>query len=113
MLAHAMAQEAEIVKTSRNKYGDFIVTSSETITCRFRVITELDLIGNREEMRSDALMWVRPDEDIAENTIVYYDGEYYKVQRVVEARRLRGGTVEFKKCLMEKYTNIEEEESGS
>jgi hypothetical protein len=103
MLNHAMEQTAYIIETSYNDDGDQEFVSSDTIACRFRWITELDNLDNREEIRSDALLWIKPDEDVNEGTIIKFDDDYFRVKRVIEARRLRGNQVYFKKCLMDKY----------
>lgn len=100
---HIMEQTCSIIKATQNKYGDQVLDSTEEIKCRFRWITELQHVSNREELQSDALLWTAGDENIDEGTIIKFDGEYFRVMRVTEARRLRGDTVYFKKCLMNKY----------
>lgn len=103
MLDHAMEQTAYIIDTSYNDDGDQVMTSSGQIVCRFRWITDLERPSNREEIRSDAMLWIKPDEDIEEGTIIKFDDDYFRVRQVVEARRLRGNQIHFLKCLLDKY----------
>ena len=105
MLQHAMEQTASLITTTRNQDGDQILSSTQDFKCRFRWITELDNISNREEMRSDALIWVQPDTDIQEDNIIKFDGDNFRVRKVTQARRLRGNKVYFLKCLLDKYTS--------
>lgn len=103
MLDHAMEQTAYVIETTFNDDGDQVMSSSEEIVCRFRWITDLERPTNREEIRSDALLWTKPDENIAEGTIIKFGDDYFRVKRVTEARRLRGNQVFFLKCLLDKY----------
>lgn len=105
MLQHAMEQTASLITTTRNDDGDQILSSTQDFKCRFRWITELDNISNREEMRSDALLWVQPSTDIQEDNIIKFDGDNFRVRKVTQARRLRGNKVYFLKCLLDKYTS--------
>lgn len=104
MLSHTLEQTASLIVTTTNKYGDQVLTSSSQINCRFRWITEVQRASNREEIRSDALLWTEPDEPIGEGTIIKVDDNYFRVRRVTKARRLRGDQVYFLKCLLDKYT---------
>lgn len=103
MLNHAMEQTAYIIDTSYNDDGDQVMNTSKQISCRFRWITNLERPSNREEIRSDAMLWTKPDEDIEEGTIIKFNNNYFRVRRVIEARRLRGDQFFFLKCLLDKY----------
>jgi hypothetical protein len=103
MLNHAMEQTAYLIETSYNDDGDQEFVSKESIKCRFRWITDMDVLTNREDLRSDAMLWVKSDEDVSEGTIIRVGDDYFRIRRIVEARRLRGSTIYFKKCLLDKY----------
>lgn len=105
MLSHTFEQTAQIITTTRNDDGDRLQTASKSIKCRFRWITELDRVSNREEIRSDALLWTDPDQPISEGTIIKADDNYFRVRRVTKARRLRGGKVHFLKYMLEKQSS--------
>ena len=103
MLGHALEQSCDILETTRDKYGDEVQQSVKTTNCRFRWITELERPGNREEIRSDAMLWLSPNEPVSEGSVIKFESDYFRVRKVTEARRLRGNTVYFLKCLLDKY----------
>jgi hypothetical protein len=103
MLNHTFEQTASIITTSYNDDGDQSFVSSLEIKCRFRWITDLERPSNREEVRADAMMWVKPSEIISEGWIIKFKDDFFRVRRVVEARRLRGDIIYFKKVLLDKY----------
>lgn len=111
MLEHTFEQTCYLVSTKRNKYGDIDMEGSEAVSCRFRKITELDKMNNREDIRADAWLWVRAGELVEEGGVVRFEDEYYRIKRVLEARRLRGNKVFFKKCLLDKYSQVSDEAS--
>ena len=111
MLGHAMEQTASIITTSRNKYGDEVLESSSEIKCRFRWITKSDSANNMENIKADAMLWVPTEIIISNGQIVFFNEEYFKVREIIEARRLRGDTVYFKKCYLDKYARLTENAS--
>ena len=104
-----MEQTCELLETSLNQFGGQAVESAKSIKCRFRFITELDRTQNREGIRSDALLWISPKENIIQGTLVRYNNEVFRVDQIIEARRLRGETIYFKKCLLNKYAEVASE----
>lgn len=114
MLNHALEQDCYIVSTTYNDDGDLVYTDKEAIKCRFRWITDLDNVTNREEIRSDAMLWVKPSENVSEGTIIKFKDDYFRVSQITEARRLRGDQIYFFKCLLDKYASgIEDNGSSS
>lgn len=105
MLNHVFNQDAKIIITSTDKHGDQVVSSETDILCRFRYFTEIDQSGNREGLTTtaDAIIWLAPELDVAEGTILYTDGKYWRVNRLVKARRMSGDTVEFLKAFVSKH----------
>lgn len=91
--------------TTRNKYGDFTSTASVALPCHFREITaEID--GNAESTQSDAMAWFEPDSGVARNDLLAFDGQHYKVERIVKARKLYDSSVQFIKVYLIKYGTI-------
>lgn len=113
MLNHIMEQVCSLIETNYNEDGDLIYKDSEEIACRFRWITDLDNLNNRESIRSDAMLWVKPNVDIKEGSVIKFNDEYFRVRQLIEARRLRGETVYFKKCLLDKQASGVENGGGS
>lgn len=105
MLNHTMEQVCLLVETSYNDDGDLVYNSSKEIPCRFRWITDLDKLNNRESIRADAMLWVKAEENIIEGSVIKFNDEYFRVRQLIEARRLRGETIYFKKCLLDKQAS--------
>lgn len=89
--------------STRNAYGDFESTSETAIPCHFRYITEQATASNNEQIQSDAMAWFEPDSGIARKDIIKFDNEFFRVERVTKARRLRDTTVQFLKVELLKY----------
>jgi len=104
MLAHAMTQDGKLVVTERDKHGDQDIVSETAIKLRFRYITELDRNTNRESLNSEALIWLAPDLDVAEGSVIFAENTYWRVQKLIKARRMSGNRVEFLKALVNKHS---------
>lgn len=105
MIDHALTQTGYIIPTTRDKYGDQVAGTPRAILCRFRYVTGIDRQLNAEAQTAiDAIIWVSGDEEIAEGTIVQVEGMYWRVDRLVKARKLSGSTVEFYKAYVNKHS---------
>ncbi len=102
MLESYLNQIAVKVPTKRSMYGDIVVdyTGRQVrLGCRFRVIQTAIHVNNREERRSDeAMVWFAPTADINQNDIILYEGQYWEIVKINEARRLGGTQIQFLKC---------------
>lgn len=108
MLDHILKQECKIVTTSTDKHGDQVKTSETDTLCRFRYITQLGGNVSREDLEAfDAIIWLKADEDIEESSILFTDDKYWRVDRLVKARRMSGDTVEFLKAFVKKHDLVE------
>lgn len=104
MIEHTLKQDAYLITTTTDKYGSQNQTSSDAIKCRFRYITEIDKGVNMESVvAGDANMWFKPDENIVEGSILKVDDNYWRVTRLIRARRMSGDTIEFLKALVSKH----------
>lgn len=92
--------------TTRNAYGDYVATSTTTLSCHFRYINEFFTTTNNEQIQSDAMAWFEPDAGVSEGTIIRFENEHYRVERLIKARRLRDTDVQFLKCFLLKYGTI-------
>lgn len=87
-LTHLLNQVAQVITTTTSKFGDQIFSNSEEIPCRFRYITNVDQTNNAELYSNiDAIFWCEPDQPIIEGTILFVDDEYWRVQRLIKARK--------------------------
>lgn len=91
---------------TRNVYGDFIASGTTELKCHFRYITEQITDSSNQTIQSDAMAWFEPDSGIEKQDIVQIDGENFRVERIVKARRLRNPNVLFLKCDLLKYGAI-------
>lgn len=97
-----MIQTAYKVAKTRNEYGDYTATSETALACHFRYITE-QVTENNEQINSDAMAWFEPDSGVDRKDIIKFEGEYFRVERVIKARRLREPGVQFIKVELLKY----------
>lgn len=101
-----MMNTAYKVTTTRNSYGDYVTGAEVTLPCHFRYITSQITGDSNETIQSDAMAWFEPDSGIVKENILRIDGEYFRVERVTKARRLRNPTVLFIKTDLLKYGAI-------
>lgn len=98
-----MNHTAYKVTTTRNAYGDFLPSGETALKCHFRYITEQVTSTSNEQTQSDAMAWFEPDSGIEKEDIIKFEGEHFKVERVIKARRLRDPSVQFIKVELLKY----------
>lgn len=105
LIDHTLTQTGNIIPTTRDSHGDQIAGTPEGITCRFRYVTGVERLQNREALAGiDAIIWLRAEEEVEEGTILQVDGHYWRVDRLVKARKLSGSTVEFLKAYVQKHS---------
>jgi hypothetical protein len=94
------------VNFTKNAYGDYTATSSTQLNCHFRYVNEVISASPNETIMSDAMAWFNPSDSINEQDIVMIDGNHYRVEKVIRARKLRSTTVVFTKCYLLRYGMI-------
>ena len=92
--------------TTRNAYGDFVVSGETELPCHFRYITEQVTSTSNEVVMSDAMAWFKSDSDVDRGDIIKFDNEFWRVERVFKARRLRDPDVQFIKTELLRYGQI-------
>lgn len=106
MIDHLRNQQAYIINTTTNKFGDQKESSRTSELVRFRYITELDQVNNREGVNSpQATIWLRAEASVSEGSIIYLedDDSYWRVERLTKARKM-DKTVHFLKAFVQKHT---------
>lgn len=102
-----MHHTAYKISVTRNKYGDYVTSDSETtLKCHFRYITDVTIGSNSEAYESDAMAWFEPDSGVEKEDLIRINDQYWRVEKVTEARRLRNPTVLFIKTELVKYRTI-------
>lgn len=100
-----MMHTAYKVTTTRNAYGDYTASGTTALKCHFRYITE-QVTDNNEQIQSDAMGWFEPDSGVVKGTLIKFEGEHYRVERVIKARRLRDSSTIFLKVELLKFGQI-------
>lgn len=104
LITHVLEQDASIQNTTLNKNGEQVIGSETAVKCRFKNVTQLESGLNREGVEAfDAILWFEANAPIVEGTIIFCDGGYWRVNRLIKARKLAGPNVEFLKALVNKY----------
>lgn len=100
-----MVHTAYKITTTTNDYGDRIAGAQVAIKCHFRHITQ-HVYENNETVQCDAMAWFEPDSGIVRNTLIKFEGEHFRVEKVIKARRLHNPNVVFIKTELLKYGTI-------
>lgn len=104
ILTHAITQNAQVIDARIDAYGDQLSYGTEAVMCRFRYITELDRNTNAEALGgAEAMIWFEPTVNISEASIIFADGKYWRIERLIKARRLTNPTVLFYKALVKSH----------
>lgn len=103
MLESYFVDECQKVETTRDDFGQEITGVTTTLACRWRDITKIRRGANMDTSDADALIHFAPGTDVQRGTILLFDGDYYKVERITKAKRLGESTAQFIKC--EAYIN--------
>lgn len=99
MLDEYLVDTCYKVQTVSDAYGDILdIENSEVIPCRFRYNSSYVRGANQQTKDTSAMIWVASSSGISRSTYILYDGVYYKVERIIKARRLGETEVQFIKC---------------
>lgn len=105
MLEEYFVQTCYIITMVRNEYGDYVKSSSVEEGCRFREISVLRRVSHGDVSDSDALIHLALDSSVTKDKFILFDGVYYQIERIVNARILGESEVQFIKCEL-KITDI-------
>lgn len=98
MLEEYLVQECELITITKNRWGDFVESSSGSLDCRFREITLAERSVHGEVLDADAQIWLEPASGVAVGNVIRFDGVDYEIDRINKARRLGESEVQFIKC---------------
>jgi hypothetical protein len=107
VISHILQQSARVLVTVLNRYGEQDYVSGVNELCRFREIIGIQNGSNQELVDADAMTWHEATSTVEEGSIMRIDNKFYRVEKVVNARKM-GGNIEFKKCYLQKYTDVTE-----
>lgn len=99
-----MLQTCTKVSAVRNEYGDVLSDGSAGVvhTVRWRQIIADNRGQNQSELTSNAMVWAEPDAGFAIDDVLLFQGAYYRIKEVIEARDLDTNQIYFLKCLVER-----------
>lgn len=105
MIDHILTQDAKIIVTTTDKYGDQNKSSETSIKCKFRNSVELNRNQNAELVTAsaDAVAYFSSDAAVAEGTILYIDSMYWRVSKLIKARRMSNPSLVFLKAYLNKH----------
>ena len=104
MIDHILTQDGFDVPVTVDSHGDQIEGSPVAMKCKFRYVTGTEKGVNKEALIGiDAIIWRDADASIQEGSIMKIDDKFWRVERLVKARKLSGDTVEFLKAYVQKY----------
>lgn len=104
MIDHLLVQDGQIIPTTTDKHGDQIAGSPVDIKCWFRYVTGIEKGTNQEALNGiDAIIRVSPDLDVSEGTILKVEGKYWRVDRLIKARRIGDSAVQYLKAYVQAY----------
>ncbi len=92
----------------RNRYGDIVLTPSQTIKCLYRNISNLTRNVNfREEVEIQGIFWFDPAATVKQGDVIGYLGQLYRLEDVTIAKTLlRRDNIHFIKCNASLYRAI-------
>lgn len=109
LIDHILKQDAIIFDTLTDRYGTQKATHRYYEQVRFRYITAIERGSYSEELSSvEAIIWFKPDTNAKESSIVYVDNKYWRVNKLIKARRLSGSNMLFIKGEVEAHPFTDE-----
>lgn len=99
-----MNQTVVKVSATRNEYGDIVSNGSAgvTHTVKWRQMSMFNRGQNSSELTSNSMVWSEPDSGFKIDDILLYDGAYYRIKEVIEARDLDTNDIHFLKSVVER-----------
>lgn len=92
--------------TTRNRYGDLVLTSVGTILCLYRDVSELTR-NQREESNIQGIFWFSGSATVAKGDVIGYGGLLYRLERITNAKTLLTyDSVHFIKATASLYRSI-------
>lgn len=105
MIEHLLTDTIKKVSHTINEYGDYVYGAETDLACRFREINALNVGDHKELLNSDAIVHLLADSGVKLGDILEYGGAQYKIDEIVQARKV-GPNVEFIKCGLSKQRQV-------
>lgn len=99
-----MTQTCYKVVVTQNEYGDILSNGSAPVAhvVKWRQISRFNRGQNSGENTSVSMVWSEPDAGFKVDDVLLYDGAYYRIIEVIEARDLDTNNIYFLKSTVER-----------
>lgn len=99
-----MVQTCSKVKVTLNEYGDILSDGSAPVThtVKWRQMSRFNRGANSGENTSNSMVWSEPDSGFAVDDVLLFQGAYYRIIEVIEARDLDTNLIHFLKSVVER-----------
>lgn len=102
-----LVQSCTKITVTHNKYGDIEYGTTEDRSCLYRDISLSTRSPNRGEIDVDGIFWFDATDDWALGDVLLFEGEYYRVERLIKARRrVVDNSLKFIKCEVSRQRQI-------
>ena len=107
-LAEKMTDTCSKVNNTYNEFGDQVYGVVEAdLPCLYRPISNLQQNNYAQQVELDAMFWLRISDSWALGDIILYEAEYYRIERLIEAkRRLVDDSAQFFKAEVQKIRQV-------
>lgn len=93
---------------TRNRYGDFKLTTVGSLLCLYRDVNQLTRgVNYREEMNVIGIFWFDPTATVKIGDVIGYNGQLYRIETFTNAKQLvTTNQTHFLKCAVSLYRSI-------
>lgn len=98
MLDDYLVDECELIATTTNDFGDEVEGVTQVLACRWRDSTLIRRGSHSETSDATSLVHFAADAPVKRGSVLKFNGEYYKVDEYLPAKRLGETEPVFKKC---------------
>jgi len=103
MINHFLKHTIYKFTATKSKYGDIEYSGDGTeIKGWIRENAEVVRSQNAETINCDAMAWFKPDEGLREDDIIKFGDSYYRIKKMIYARRLGSNRINFLKALLQR-----------
>lgn len=99
-LEERMVETCSKVGNTYNEYGDQVFgVITANLKCLYRPMTTLQAGQNTEQVSIEGNFWLKPSDGWDRGDIILYEGIYYRIDRLITARRrLVDNSIQFLKA---------------
>lgn len=96
--APTLNQTCQLITNTRNRYGDYILSSTASVSCWFRQIDLIQRSSHAEEINADAQVWFAAGTSVEKGQLVLFANIVYQIDKINFARTPFRTGIQFIKC---------------